>query len=154
MNTSARQTTHLLQLLLRAQDWLEASLQSGLKAAGWESVPVSQALLLSLAGAGERRPSEIARRLGVSRQAVHQTLAEMESSGWLKLEPDPYDKRAKCVALTESGERLLNDVARVFGNIETVLGGRLGAERWQGLQGALEADWGSELSVEDLQNGA
>lgn len=154
MNTSVRQTTHLLQLLLRAQDWLEASLQAGLSAAGWDNVPVSQALLLSLAGAGERRPSEIARRLGVSRQAVHQTLAEMEGAGWLVLEADPYDKRAKCVALTASGDSLLQDVASVFSRIESRLEERLGSPAWQALQLALEADWGEPLGVEDLQKGA
>lgn len=142
MNYSSRHPTHLLQLLLKSRDWLESGLSAGLKASGWQGVPVSQALLLSLVGGGERRPSEIARRLGVSRQAVHQTLAEMEAAKWLALEPDPFDKRAKCVALTESGTQLLAAVASVFTQIEGTLERRLGSSMWHGMLGALEADWG------------
>lgn len=57
--------------------------------------------------------SEHARRLGFSRQAIRRLTAEMEKDGLITLVPDPADKRALTVSLTESGHRLhLDALAR------------------------------------------
>ena len=56
----------------------------------------------------EQRPltvAQIARRMGLSRQAVQRLVNELETSGVLRFEDNPDHKRAKLVALTPKGER-------------------------------------------------
>lgn len=74
------------------------------------------------------RQTEIAKRMGISKQAVCQLIDEMVSLGSLKLEPDPKDGRAKLVKFNLEGA--LNpyvalDIAnQMEKNIEKKLGNR------------------------------
>lgn len=49
------------------------------------------------------RITALAERLGVTKQAVSQTVAELEALGLLERAPDPSDGRARLVMLTEAG---------------------------------------------------
>ena len=49
------------------------------------------------------RPTELARRIEVSKQAVGQALADSASRRLVELVPDPSDGRARLVRLTASG---------------------------------------------------
>lgn len=46
---------------------------------------------------GGVRPSELALRAGVSRQAISDLVSEMESLGYVRRQPDPSDSRARLV---------------------------------------------------------
>jgi DNA-binding MarR family transcriptional regulator len=50
------------------------------------------------------RPTELARRVDVTKQAVGQALADLEAMQLVELVPDPSDGRARLVRLTEAGE--------------------------------------------------
>jgi DNA-binding MarR family transcriptional regulator len=75
------------------------------------------------------RLTEIARRMGISKQAVGQLVAELEEMGGVERVPDPEDGRAKLVRFTRSrcrsslfeGFALL---AEVEADIEAELGTR------------------------------
>jgi len=47
--------------------------------------------------------SGLAERIGLSKQAVQQFLDQLESHGLVHREPDPADRRAKLVRITEAG---------------------------------------------------
>lgn len=49
------------------------------------------------------RPSELAARLGISKQALNYLLGQLERLGYLEREPDPRDTRSKRIALTPRG---------------------------------------------------
>src|ERR1051325_7539948 len=49
------------------------------------------------------RPSELAARLGISKQAVNYLLGQLERSGYVERNPHPEDQRSKRIALTERG---------------------------------------------------
>jgi DNA-binding MarR family transcriptional regulator len=55
---------------------------------------------LSLSGLSQ---SLLAERLGMSKQAVQQSLDQLERLGLVRRDPDPVDKRAKYAVLTEAG---------------------------------------------------
>lgn len=55
---------------------------------------------LSLSGISQ---SLLAERLGMSKQAVQQAIDQLETLGLVRRDPDPVDKRAKYVVLTEAG---------------------------------------------------
>lgn len=55
---------------------------------------------LSLSGISQ---SLLAERLGMSKQAVQQSIDQLERLGLVRRDADPVDKRAKYVVLTEAG---------------------------------------------------
>ena len=84
--------------LLSAVYWFDEALQAGLAASGWSQVTRIQSMALANIASGTHRATQLARNLGVSRQAVSQTLAEMEARGLIRTTLDPEDKRALVVS--------------------------------------------------------
>ncbi len=57
------------------------------------------------------RPSELGARLGVSKQAANDLVREFEAKGYITLEPDPDDGRAKRIVATDRGWQA-NEIAQ------------------------------------------
>lgn len=55
---------------------------------------------LSLSGISQ---SLLAERMGLTKQAIQQSLDQLEALALIRREPDPVDRRAKYVVLTEGG---------------------------------------------------
>lgn len=94
---------------------------------------------------GVVRPSDIARNLGLSRQAVHNTIGQMVRLGIVELSPDPADRRHMIVSMTEKGLRMRQDAQRAMDGMGAQLAETLGKERFDALLAALEADWGTNM---------
>ena len=91
---------------------------------------------LDLAGT---RQTELARRLGVSKQAVNQLVAELEAMEVLERVPDPVDRRATLVRFRHARGRTILDGLAVLGELERELTRDLGAPRLRGLHRTLAA---------------
>jgi DNA-binding MarR family transcriptional regulator len=91
------------------------------------------------------RLTELARRLGVTKQAVGQLVTDLEGLGVLERVDDPADGRAKLVRFTDKGLKALHHGLSVLRGIEAALERRLGPERTQALHQAL-AEVVDELS--------
>ncbi|NPU91885.1 MAG: MarR family transcriptional regulator [Gammaproteobacteria bacterium] len=134
--------TNLAQLFMRAFYWADEGLQNALKQKGWPTITRAQSLVFVNIGEGVTRPSDIASRVGVTRQAIHQTINELVEMGFLKLEPDPRDRRAKVVVFTETGAKIGGDAVDALQQIEQSLSSRIGGERVLALREALTQEWG------------
>jgi DNA-binding MarR family transcriptional regulator len=130
------------QLLLGAFEWFDEGLMNELAAAGWPRQNRMQSLLFANLDTAGTRPAELARRLGVSRQAVHQTVATLEADGLLTMKPDPTSGRSKLVMLTKDGERIVGDALAAFERLEVELSRRIGSQPVSHLREALERKWG------------
>jgi DNA-binding MarR family transcriptional regulator len=53
------------------------------------------------------RPTELAAHLGLSKQAANDLVREFEAKGYITLEPDPDDGRAKRIVATERGRQVV-----------------------------------------------
>ena len=84
----------LLPLIVRAVYWIDESLQNILISKGLHSFPRTKSMILANILLGVGRPSVIAKNIGLTRQAVHQTVNELIDEGILILEKDPTDGRA------------------------------------------------------------
>ena len=71
---------------------------------------------------GGTRPSELAKRSGMSKQAMNQLLNELEDMGMIRREPCPDDGRAKLVFVTEEGHQSMLKGLGVFKELEAELG--------------------------------
>src|SRR4051794_41987262 len=95
--------TSLSSMLVDAQRWLAAAERSS---SGCNSgLARSHSLVFSHLDPDGTRPAEIARRAGISRQAVGQTVAQMKSLGLVKLAPDPTNRRAPLGQPTAKGRK-------------------------------------------------
>lgn len=96
------------------------------------------ALLPHLSSEGVRG-AELAKKLGVTKQAVSQLITELEEWGVVEQVPDPQDGRAKLVRFTAKGEKGLVQGLTVLRELEQELSDKIGKRRMQELHTALLA---------------
>lgn len=95
------------------------------------------------------RPTELARRVEVSKQAVGQALGDLVARGFVELVSDPADGRARLVRLTPAGLVAFDHGRGVLAFYEAALATRVGQSRIDGLNDALRtihavlAEWTS-----------
>ncbi len=108
----------LARLFSAAFTTLIEGLHERLTARGWSDVRPAFGYVLLAARERPLSVSEVARTLGVSKQAASQVLDVMIGSGYVSREADPHDARAKLVRLTERGHRLLGVVEEIYTELE------------------------------------
>ena len=70
-------------------------------------------------GAGPVRASEIVQMCDVSKQALSRQIMHLEQAGYLRVDPDPHDQRARLLVLTDRGGRAQRLVKEIFAEIES-----------------------------------
>lgn len=80
------------------------------------------------------RPSELAARLRMTKQALNHLLGQLEKLGYLERQPDPDDLRSKRVALTRRGDAAIRVIREAVAEIETSWAQQLGAKRFAELR--------------------
>jgi DNA-binding MarR family transcriptional regulator len=83
------------------------------------------------------RPTVLARRVEVSKQAVGQALGDLESRGFVEMVPDPDDGRARLVRLTPAGLAAFDHGRGVLAFYEAALAARVGQTRIDTLRDTL-----------------
>jgi DNA-binding MarR family transcriptional regulator len=83
------------------------------------------------------RPSELAGRLGISKQALNYLLGELERLGYLERRPDPDDLRSKRVVLTRRGTGAIRVIRDAVAELEDAWAHQLGPERFAQLRALL-----------------
>ena len=132
----------LMRGLLRAYYWMDESLQNGLQRAGYKPRTRTQTMILIHISNGVTRAAELARALGVSRQAIQQQINDLEQDDLVTQIPDPTDKRANRIVFSERGSELINQALETLRSSEQTLAMRLGYETVTQMRRALMADWG------------
>ena len=132
------------QLLFRAARLLNDVAVGRIRDATGQEVRVAHTRLLPHIDLDGTRITEIARRAGITKQAVGPLVDELVALGALERIPDPADGRAKLVRFTrvqtEQGEEYsLMGGLRVLAALETDYASVLGEEVWTGLHTGLLA---------------
>ena len=83
------------------------------------------------------RPSELAARLRMTKQAVNYLLGELERLGYLERRPDPDDLRSKRIVLTQRGASAIRVIREAVGEAETAWAKQLGSKRFAQLRNLL-----------------
>jgi DNA-binding MarR family transcriptional regulator len=84
------------------------------------------------------RLTDLAEASGLTKQAVGESVAELERLGYLERVPDPNDGRAKIIRLTERGREAVTTGRRIFDEIEREWAEQLGEELIAGFREAGE----------------
>lgn len=138
----------LLLSLLQGFYWFDEGLQNYLQARGWPVVTRPQSMVMANIVLGVTRPSDIARNMGVSRQAIHATINQMVSLGMVALGDDPSNGRVKVVTLTPIGETMRRDAQQAMVVLGEELGRRLGKPQVQKMAHILSEDWGPAMTFD------
>jgi len=104
---------------------------------GFDDLDAAHLNVFQYPGPQGARPSQLAARLRISKQALNYLLGELERLGYLERRPDPDDLRSKRVALTPRGTSAINVIREAVGEVETAWAQQLGAERFTQLRNLL-----------------
>ena len=126
------------QLVIRAARLLNERGVTRMRERGRRQVRTSHTALLPHIDLEGTRITEIARRMGVTKQAVNQAVGEIEAMGLVRRVQDPGDGRAKLVRFTARGRRELLLGLGVLGELEAEMAVQVGRARLTRLREDLE----------------
>lgn len=132
---------NLRRLLLQRSDWMEDRVLRAAPRFGYAFVTPAMHRLFTHMSAKPQSISELARRLAVSRQAVHQTVGEACRRGIVELVEDPADARVRMVRFTAKGITMVKSASQAVRSIEAELEQRLGARDLAALRRILAKEW-------------
>jgi DNA-binding MarR family transcriptional regulator len=104
---------------------------------GFDDLDAAHLNVFQYPGPQGARPSELATRLRMSKQALGYLLGELERLGYLERRPDPDDLRSKRVALTPRGESAIRVIREAVAEMESIWAHQLGPKRFAQLRGLL-----------------
>ena len=93
---------------------------------GFDDLDAAHLTVFGYPGPQGVRPSELAARLRVSKQAVNYSLGELERLGYLERRPDPDDRRSKRIALTPRGTSAIGVIREAVAEMEAAWSRQLG----------------------------
>jgi DNA-binding MarR family transcriptional regulator len=97
---------------------------------GFTELNAAHLPLLRYPGPENRRPSELASEVRMTKQAMNYLLGELERLGYLTRRDDPEDRRSKRIHLTERGHGVVRTIRRAVRRIEAEWEKELGPERF------------------------
>src|SRR5438034_6248330 len=104
---------------------------------GFDDLDAAHLNVFQYPGPQGARPSELATRLRISKQALNYLLGELERLDYLERRPDPDDLRSKRVALTRRGTSAIRVIREAVDEVEAAWAQQLGAERFTQLRNLL-----------------
>src|SRR2546423_11158530 len=93
---------------------------------GFDDLDAAHLNVFQYPGPQGARPSDLAARLRVSKQALNYLLGQLERLGYLERRPDPDDQRSKRIALTSRGVGAVSVIREAVEEAEGGWADRLG----------------------------
>ena len=93
---------------------------------GFDDIDSSYLSLIVWPGPEGLRPSELAIRTRMTKQALNKLLGNLERNGYLERRPDPDDRRARRIALTNRGRAVIPVIRGTVAEIEREWAAALG----------------------------
>ena len=129
-----------LQVLLRdAHTAVDLAVRSALAQDGFADLAPWHFSVLRNLGEEGSRPTELAARAGVTRQAITKIVDELERLDMVRRAPDPHDGRGVIVRYTDRGRAGLQIARKRMLALEQDYATRLGSDHWAQVRASLEA---------------
>jgi DNA-binding MarR family transcriptional regulator len=105
--------------LLGVAHYLQTSMMQTLQEqCGHQNLRLGFAPYITLIGEGDKRLTDLAEILGISRQACNQAANQVEAAGYIARTADPLDGRAKQLTLSPRGKKLRKDGLRIVAQLD------------------------------------
>ena len=127
MTAPATLCTDLSWLLQRASHAMATELTAAMEDLG---LSPRGRCVLTAATEGDLTQIEIARAIGLDKTTMVVTLDELEAKGLIERRPSPHDRRARVIAVTPAGRKMLKKAEAVAARVQAdVLGTLAEGER-------------------------
>ena len=140
-------TIALGQLLLNAQQWTFQGVLNLMAERGHAEFTVAHLMFLANLDCGVTHAALVARRLGVTRQAVYRTTRELQDLDVLALESDPQRRNQKIIRMTPRGLQVVSVARACLDAVESAIRGRIGRRDFDRLTLILGRDWGPVVNA-------
>jgi DNA-binding MarR family transcriptional regulator len=101
---------------------------------GFDDLDAAHLIVFQYPGPHDMRPSELADRLRISKQALGYLLGQLEQLGYLERRPDPHDQRGKRILVTRRGASAIATIRDAVAEMEAKWGEQLGPKRFTQLR--------------------
>ena len=135
----AEKARRTVQLLFKAARLLNERAIERIRLRTDQPVRVTHTTVLPHIDLEGTRLTELARRLGVTKQAAGQLVDELEEMGFLERVADPKDARAKLVRYSKKGQAAMLEGLQVLGEIEAEMRDVVGEAKMRAMHEALAA---------------
>jgi DNA-binding MarR family transcriptional regulator len=125
-------------LLRRPFETVRERMLAGLHERGFNDLVAAHLDVLQYPGPESQRPSDLAKRARMSKQALNYLLGQMEQLGYLERRHDAEDQRFKRIHLTQRGQAALRAIREIVLEVEADWERELGARRFAQLRDLLE----------------
>src|SRR3954471_6003686 len=130
--------TTLLALLDSATESVLAEFRRDLEEGGYEDIRPTHGCVFRFVRDDGMRLTELAHLAGMTKQSVGELVDELVDHGYVERIPDPEDRRAKLICLTERGIEAQRVGTGLLADIEKRWAKRFGASRVKDLRMLLE----------------
>lgn len=107
------------------------------RAAGYDDLQPVHVSLFRYPTIAGLRPGQLAEEAGLSKQAINDLLRQLEAMGYIALEPDPTDRRARRIVLTPRGSEVMECIRTAAAVIAEDWSRAVGEERFEAIRRTL-----------------
>ncbi len=125
-------------LLRRPALMVRHEVMNDLHEAGFNDVMPAHLGVFQHPGPEGQRPGMLAMRTRTSKQAMNHLLHQLESSGYIRREPHPDNRRTRVIRLTERGWAAQSVIQQTTTRLERMWHQALGEDMYGGLSSALD----------------
>jgi DNA-binding MarR family transcriptional regulator len=128
----------LITVVRRLHHAIRAHVATELVARGYDDITPAHIYIFQTPGPDGVRPTELAERTLMTKQAMNHLLTRLEERGYIERVAADGDRRARVLRLTSRGRGLTQTIQDCAAQIEHRWEHALGAEKMRELLGALE----------------
>ncbi len=110
---------------------------AGLHERGFTDLTAAHLDVMQYPGPHKVRPTDLAARTGMTKQALNYLLGQMEAGGYLQRREDAGDQRSKRIHLTTRGHRAVKAIREIVTDVEREWKRQLGPRRFAELRDLL-----------------
>jgi DNA-binding MarR family transcriptional regulator len=129
---------NLLALLDTATESVLAEFRRELEGAGYADIRPTHGCVFRFVREDGMRLTELAHLAGMTKQSVGELVDDLVDRGYVERTPDPEDRRAKLICLTDRGTEAQSVATGLLADIEKRWAKRFGAARVKELRKLLE----------------
>jgi DNA-binding MarR family transcriptional regulator len=128
----------LILLVNRADRAMQGDMVRTAHELGYPQVKQAHNAVFGALGGAGARATDLAVRAGITRQSMGEIVRELVGLGFVTMEPDPLDRRAKLIKYTPAGVELTNGGFQHILDLEGRFAKEFGAERYEQVRDVLE----------------
>ena len=128
---------HLGRMLLKLERHFTRQVLQKLAADGIEDITLRHFVIIPYIDHKGIRAVDIARQVGITKQAVSKLVDELVQKGYLELTPDPTDGRASLVLMSEKGNEFLKLTIKYTQQVESQWSNQVGEKDFKTMKSAM-----------------